>query len=98
RTLRRARIRGAVRRALPSAIVIAVALIVYFIPPPVGVPPAAVHACALVLFAVGLWAISAAPEHVVGIAFLLLAMLTKVAPAEVVFSGFASATLWLVFG
>jgi anion transporter len=88
----------ALRQLLAPASVIVFALAVYFMPAPAGVEPAAMHAAALVTFAVGFWAISALPEHIVGLAFLLLAMLTKAATAAVIFSGFASATLWLVFG
>ena len=56
------------------------------------------HAAALVVFTVGLWAVGRLPEHVVGLLFFMLAMVLAVAPAQVVFSGFASATLWLVLG
>lgn len=86
----------------PSSIlsfsVIAVAAAVYLLPAPAGVEPDTMRAAALVLFTVGLWAAGALPEHVVGLLFFALAMILAVAPADVVFSGFASATLWLVLG
>ena len=44
----------------------------------------------------GFWAFGTLPEHIVGLLFFLLAMLFAVAPPHVVFSGFASGTLWLV--
>ena len=56
------------------------------------------HAGALCLLVVGLWALGALAEHIVALLFFLLAMLFAIAPANVVFSGFASGTLWLVLG
>ncbi len=47
---------------------------------------------------IGLWALSAMPEHIVGLLLFFLAMVLAIAPASVVFSGFASGTLWLVLG
>ena len=79
-------------------VVIAAAVAVYFTPPPAGVSVEMMHAAALVLFTVGLWAAGSLPEHIVGLLFFMLAMALAVAPAQVVFSGFASATLWLVLG
>ncbi len=83
---------------LLTAIVIAAAVAVYFTPPPAGVSVEMMHAAALVVFTVGLWAVGSLPEHIVGLLFFMLAMALAVAPAQVVFSGFASATLWLVLG
>src|SRR5688572_7387111 len=56
------------------------------------------HAAALCLLVIGLWAMGALPEHIVALLFFLLAMVFAIAPAQVVFSGFASGTLWLVLG
>jgi len=81
-----------------SFVVIAAAVAVYFTPPPAGVSVEMMHAAALVVFTVGLWAAGSLPEHIVGLLFFMLAMALAVAPAQVVFSGFASATLWLVLG
>ncbi|MFN7427568.1 MAG: SLC13 family permease [bacterium] len=53
---------------------------------------------ALAVFAIGLWATAAVPEYLVALAFLFLAAVTAVVPNEVVFSGFTTSTLWLVFG
>jgi anion transporter len=83
---------------LLSAIVIAAAVAVYFTPPPAGASVEMMHAAALAVFTVGLWAAGSLPEHIVGLLFFMLAMAFAVAPAQVVFSGFASATLWLVLG
>ncbi|OGA26024.1 MAG: hypothetical protein A3I02_17080 [Betaproteobacteria bacterium RIFCSPLOWO2_02_FULL_67_26] len=84
--------------AFLNAVVVAIAVMVYVAPPPAGVSPEMMHAAALAVFTVGLWAAGTLPEHVVGLLFFMLAMALAVAPAQVVFSGFASATLWLVLG
>ena len=81
-----------------NAAVVAAAVTVYLAPAPDGVSPEMMHATALVVFTIGLWAVGTLPEHIVGLLFFMLAMALAVAPAEVVFSGFASATLWLVLG
>lgn len=84
--------------AVLAWLIVATAVVVYFMPPPAGFDPTMMHAAALVIFAVGFWAIGVFPEHITGMIFLLLAMLAAVAPAGVVFQGFASNTLWLVLG
>ena len=56
------------------------------------------HAAALCIVIIGFWALGALPEHIVGLLFFLLAMVFVIAPPHVVFSGFASGTLWLVLG
>jgi anion transporter len=56
------------------------------------------HAAALCVLVIGFWALAALPEHVVAFLFFFLAMVLAVAPPSVVFSGFASGTLWLVLG
>src|SRR5688572_28572016 len=75
---------------------VAAAVAVYLMPPPAGVSVETMHAAALVVYTVGLWAAGALPEHMIGLLFFMLAMALAVAPAQVVFSGFTSATLWLV--
>ena len=52
----------------------------------------------LILLTIGLLATSAIPEYLTALAFFALAMIFALAPAEVVFSGFQSAALWLIFG
>jgi anion transporter len=80
------------------AALVAAAAIVFFLPPPGGYTAQTMHAGALSLLVVGLWALGALPEHIVGLLFFLLAMVFAIAPASAVFSGFASGTLWLVLG
>lgn len=52
----------------------------------------------LTVFAIGLYATGALPGHMTALLFFLAAMLLSIAPAAVVFSGFTSTALWLVFG
>jgi di/tricarboxylate transporter len=56
-----------------------------------------VRAALLCAAAVAFWATGALAEHVTALLFFLLAVVFEVAPAEVVFSGFSSPALWLVF-
>lgn len=79
-----------------ATIATAVAALALFFATPAGVAPVTMRAAALTLLVVGLWALGTLPEHVSSLLFFLLAMLFGIAPAQVVFSGFATATLWLV--
>lgn len=81
-----------------TALVVAVAATVFFMPPPSSLSATTMHAAGLVVLAIGLWAFHLLPEHITGLIFMALAVLLAVAPPQVVFSGFASATMWLVFG
>lgn len=67
-------------------------------PPPAGVSVETMHAAALVVLVIGLWALGSVPEYIAALIFFALAMLLAIAPPQVVFSGFASGTLWLVLG
>jgi anion transporter len=53
---------------------------------------------AVVLLTMGLLATGALPEYLTSLLFFLFAMAFAIAPPHVVFSGFATSTLWLVFG
>ncbi|WHP31417.1 SLC13 family permease [Trabulsiella odontotermitis] len=44
-----------------------------------------------------LWATSLLPEFITALLFFTVAMMAKVAPAEMIFGGFASSAFWLVF-
>jgi len=83
--------------AFTAALCVAAAVI-YFLPPPAGATAVTMHAAALILLTAGLWALGALPEHVTGLLFFLLAVVLAIATPQVVFSGFASATMWLVMG
>lgn len=51
----------------------------------------------VILVTITLWATSALPEYLTALLFFAVAMVAKIAPAEVIFSGFASSAFWLVF-
>lgn len=83
-------------RLIPLGIII-LALILYLFPVPTIQARVITRAGALVLFAIGFWATGGLPEHLTALIFLLGAMISRVAPAQVVFSGFHAKALWLVF-
>jgi di/tricarboxylate transporter len=91
-----------IRRLLIVAVMAAAAGLLVLAQPIAGLlgggEPVLLRAAGLLLFALGSWALAALPEFVTAIAFFLIAMVLHVAPASVVFSGFASAAWWLVFG
>lgn len=53
-------------------------------------------AAVLIVVTIGLWATGKLPEYLTGLLFFVAAMILAVAPASVIFSGFASAAFWLV--
>lgn len=84
--------------SLLTALVLLAAAVIFFLPAPAGVAANIMHAGALLVLVIGLWAVGSLPEHLTGLIFFLLAMVLAIAPASVVFSGFASGTVWLVLG
>lgn len=66
--------------------------------PPALLPPEAARPAGLAVAAIGLWVTAVIPEYLTALLFFLLAILLRAAPAATVFSGFHSATFWLVFG
>jgi anion transporter len=85
-------------KPLIATLIVAASALLYVQPPAAGVAAGAMHAAAMIAFAVGMWAFNVLPEHITGILFLLLTVVLGVASPAVVFSGFTSSTLWLVFG
>jgi anion transporter len=83
---------------LLTALIVSAAMAIYFVPPPAGVTANVMHAGALLVLVMGLWAIGSLPEYFVALIFFTLAILLQVAAPAVIFSGFASGTLWLVLG
>ncbi len=65
---------------------------------PAGMTPPAAKTAALVIVTISFWATGALPEHLTALLFFLFAMLFSISPPQVIFSGFASTALWLVFG
>lgn len=86
------------RRWLIIVVISLVAVVVALLPPPPQADPQMMLAAALALFTIGLWATAVIPEHLTALALFLLAIVLSVAPPEVVFSGFHSSAIWLIFG
>lgn len=84
--------------SLLNALVLLTSVTVFFMPAPAGVDANIVHTGALLVLVVGLWAVGSLPEYLSSLIFFFLAMVLAIAPAGVVFSGFASGTVWLVLG
>lgn len=63
-----------------------------------GAQGTVVAAGGLLVLCMGLWATGLVAEVVTALMFFALAMLLKLAPAQTVFSGFASSAFWLVTG
>lgn len=79
-----------------AAIIAAAAGLAIFFLSPLS-PPEANTALAIGVFVLTCWASSVWSEAVTTLIFFTLAMLTSLAPPSVVFSGFASSALWMVF-
>ena len=64
---------------------------------PAGLTLQQATGAALVLFAILFWAMAILPDYLTALIFMLAAILFSVAPPEVVFAGFSSAAMWLIF-
>lgn len=84
------------RNVIALACVLMGALLTLY--PPAALPPDAARPVGLAVGAIGLWVTAAIPEYLTALLFFLLAVLLRAAPPTTVFSGFHSATFWLVFG
>ena len=87
--------------ALPNTVALlglVIGIVVWFQPPPAGAAPDMMHIAAVVIVAIALWATSMVPEYFTAIIFFFLAMVLTDAGAPVVFSGFHSAAVWMIFG
>lgn len=67
-------------------------------PAPEDMAPEMLRAAGAVVIAVCLWATGVVPPFYTSIVFMFLAIAIGIAPANVVFSGFHSGAVWLVFG
>jgi len=75
---------------------IGAAIIIILFPPETLSPPE-VKTAALTIVAVALWATAIFPAYLTAFALFIFCMLFSVVPASVIFSGFSSAALWLIF-
>ena len=71
---------------------------IYGLPLPIGVDETMRHAMAVVFFTIALLATGLLSEYITALLFFTLAILLAIAQPSVIFSGFSSSTLWLVFG
>lgn len=85
-------------KSVSSLIIVVLAAALFFLPPPEGVPQIIMRAGGLTLFTIGFWATSIWPIGLTAIAFFFIAAIFSLQPIPVIFSGFASPALWLVFG
>ncbi|MEE8305603.1 MAG: SLC13 family permease, partial [Candidatus Tectomicrobia bacterium] len=81
-----------------AAIACVAGTIIYLIPAPHGMPPGVMRATGVIVVTIGLWATAVVPEYFTSILFFFLAVTLTGTPPEVVFSGFHSSAVWLVFG
>ncbi len=65
---------------------------------PAPLVPAESKTAALSLVTIGFWATGIIPEYITALFFFLFAMLFAISPSDVVFSGFHSTAVWLIFG
>ena len=76
------------------SIVIGAALLVT---PPPFLSNEEARAAALTLTTISFWATGIIPEYLTALLFFLFAMLFAIAPPQVVFSGFQSTAMWMIF-
>lgn len=70
----------------------------FFVPAPAGMPAGITSTAGVIVICIGLWATTVVPEYFTSIVFFFLAITVAGAAPEVVFAGFSSTAVWLVFG
>lgn len=90
--------RPVLRRWFIIMMISVLAVVVALMPPPPHADRQMMLAAAVSLFTVGLWATAVIPEYLSALLLFLLATVLSIAPPEVVFSGFHSSAIWLIFG
>lgn len=81
-----------------AVLVLAAAAVLLVMPLPAGVTSGQMILAAMVVVALGFWATGVIPVHLTALSFMFAAVVLKVAPTGVIFSGFVSAAFWLIFG
>ena len=74
------------------------ALIVFWLPAPVGWPPGSMRVIAIIILTIGMLSTAVLDEYLTALIFFFLCVVLSIAPPNVVFSGFFSGSVWLVFG
>ncbi len=85
-------------KAFSSITIVVLATLLFLLPPPEGISQNIMRAGGLTLFTIGFWATSIWPIGLTAISFFFIAAIFSLQPIPVIFSGFASPALWLVFG
>jgi len=65
---------------------------------PALLSPVETKTAALALVTISFWATGVIPEHITSLLFFLLAMIFSISTPDIIFAGFASAAVWLIFG
>jgi len=81
-----------------AALIVGTGVVLLVIPPFAELGARPTRALGLVLIAVGFWGTDTLPPHLASLLFFLLAVVLGVAAPPVVFSGFHSGGVWLIFG
>jgi anion transporter len=89
---------AATRRPLAALAGIAASLLIWALPPPSGVQPAAMHMLALLAWAAVFWAFDVLPDYVVGLCLIIGWIVFAIVPAEVAVSGFTAGPFFLIIG
>jgi len=83
---------------LAASLIVGTGAVLLIIPPPEQLGTSPTQALGLVLIAVGFWGTNTLSPHVASLLFFLLAVVFGVSAPGVVFSGFHSGAVWLIFG
>ncbi len=81
-----------------AALAVVAGIVLMLVPAPEGARPELFMVAGIVVLSVGLWSTAALPEYFVAIIFLALAAGVAGGERAVVFSGFHSSAVWLIFG
>jgi len=74
------------------------ALFVFWLPAPAGWTPGSLRVIAVIILTIGLLSTAALDEYLTALIFFFLCVVLAIAPPKIVFSGFFSGSVWLVFG
>lgn len=86
------------RQTLAALAGIAAGLLIWPMPPPSGVQPAAMHMLALLAWAAVFWAFDVLPDYVVGLGLIIGWIVFAIVPPEVAVSGFTAGPFFLIIG
>jgi len=74
------------------------ASVVFWLPAPGAWPPGSMRVIAVIILTIGLLSTAALDEYLTALIFFLLCVVLAIAPPNIVFSGFFSGSVWMVFG